>query len=355
MQHFPIFLSVVDQRIILSGGGNAALAKLRILLKTEANIVVFAANAAREIQRLALENKLTLKTRAIAHSDIAGAALFYAANENAAEDMRVAEIARKEGVLVNIVDNLADSQFITPAIVDRDPVVVAIGTEGAAPVLARAIKADIEASLPTTLGLLARIGKSFRHAADVLPMGRKRRQFWSDYYFKIGPKAVEIKGISVGIETLLDHHIMTKPSAGNLTLIGAGPGDPELLTLKARRALDTADVVIHDVSITPQILDLARREATIIAADLPQAQINALITSHAKAGAHIVRLKLGSPSQSNAESAVCAAENIPHYFIPGVSVPAGVPVSMPKFRFRRGATTTRVQRQHHNTTLEATK
>ena len=102
-----------------------------------------------------------------------GAVLFYAANENAAEDARAAKIAKTEGALINIVDNLADSQFITPAIVDRDPVTVAIGTEGAAPFLARAIKADIEAQLPTNLGILTRIGKAFRDRASVLLYGRE--------------------------------------------------------------------------------------------------------------------------------------------------------------------------------------
>ena len=116
-----------------------------------------------------------------------GAALFYAADEEAAEDARTAALAAAEGALVNIVDNLADSQFITPAIVDRDPVIVAIGTEGAAPVLARAIKSDLEARLPATLGPLARIGKAFRKLAEALPMGRRRRDFWAEYYFATGP------------------------------------------------------------------------------------------------------------------------------------------------------------------------
>ena len=118
-----------------------------------------------------------------------GAVLFYAANENAAEDARAAKVAKAEGALINIVDNLADSQFITPAIVDLDPVTVAIGTEGAAPVLARAIKAGIEAQLPTNLGILARIGKAFRNWTSVLPYGRERRDFWSDYYFHARPRA----------------------------------------------------------------------------------------------------------------------------------------------------------------------
>ena len=181
MNHFPIFLNTAGRRIVLSGGGDAALAKLRLLMKTTANITVFAPNAAPEIEGWAQDRKLTLIRRAIEPGDAMCAALFYAADEDAVEDKRTAAIAHADGALVNIVDNLADSQFITPAIVDRDPVTVAIGTEGAAPVLARAIKADLEEKLPTSLGTLAAIGKAFRKAADALPFGRARRDFWRDY------------------------------------------------------------------------------------------------------------------------------------------------------------------------------
>ena len=187
MKHFPIFLSVEGQRIVVSGGGEAALAKLRLLLKTEADLVVFAPSPAPEIEAWAAESRLTLHRRPLAVGDTHNTALFYAADEDPIEDTRTASIARAEGALANIVDNLEDSQFITPAIVDRDPVTVAIGTEGAAPVLARAIKADLEAKLPATLGTLARIGKAFRKMADILPMGRVRRDFWADYYFRTGP------------------------------------------------------------------------------------------------------------------------------------------------------------------------
>ena len=167
MQHFPIFMAVAGRRIVLSGGGDAALAKLRLLLKTEANITVFAADPAPEIQTWAQQDRITLHPRRMEPGDAMCAVLFYAANEDATEDARVADIAHRDGARVNIVDNLADSQFITPAIVDRDPVVVAIGTEGAAPVLARAIKRDLEEKLPAQLGTLARIGKTFRRAVEV--------------------------------------------------------------------------------------------------------------------------------------------------------------------------------------------
>ncbi|MEP2029894.1 MAG: siroheme synthase CysG [Paracoccaceae bacterium] len=302
MQHFPIFLALSGRSVVVSGGGEAALAKLRLLFKTEARLTVFAPTPAPEIESWARDGKLTLVKRSLASGDAAQAALFYAADEDATEDARTAAIATADGALVNIVDNLADSQFITPAIVDRDPVTIAIGTEGAAPVLARAIKADLEAKLPTTLGPLARIGKGFRALAEALPMGRRRRDFWREYYFKTGPRAIAEGEDAVGpaLNTLLDQHQNNSARSGHVAFVGGGPGDPELLTLKARRVLDEADVVIYDRLISAPILELARREALMIDAgkegfgpSMSQDNINALIVKHAGSGAQVVRLKSG--------------------------------------------------------------
>ena len=151
-------------------------------------------NPAPEIEHLAIEGRLRLQRRALEPGDALCAALFYAANDDDAEDARVAALARADGALVNSVDNLGASQFITPAMVDRDPVTVAIGTEGAAPVLARIIKADLEARLPVRLGPLARIGKAFRKAAEALPFGAARRDFWSEFYMNTGPEAIDQDG-----------------------------------------------------------------------------------------------------------------------------------------------------------------
>jgi len=332
MDHFPVFMAVAGRRIVLSGGGDAALAKLRLILKTTANVTVIADKAAPEIHAWAAEGKLTYIPRAMEPGDAMCAVLFYAANEDDAKDAHVAALAHADGAKVNIVDNLGDSQFITPAIVDRDPVVVAIGTEGAAPVLARKIKADLEARLPTQLGLLARIGKTFRHAVEVLPMGRKRRDFWGEYYSQSGPDAVEAKGedgILPALGTLLDKHIMADATSGHVDLVGAGPGDPDLLTMKARKALDAADVVIYDRLVTPDILELARREATMIDVGktgfgpaAKQADIDALIVEHAQNGAHVVRLKAGDPTvfgRLDEEIDAITAANIPYRIIPGIT------------------------------------
>ncbi|NBT30713.1 MAG: uroporphyrinogen-III C-methyltransferase [Rhodobacteraceae bacterium] len=300
MQHFPIFVNLAQQKVVLSGGGEAALAKLRLLLKTDANIVVYAADPSVDLLRLAAEDKLKLVLRPLAAGDVSGTVLFYAANEDATEDARVSAVAKAEGALVNIVDNLQDSAFITPAIVDRDPVVVAIGTEGAAPVLARKIKADLEERLSPRLGLMARVGKAFRHAVEALPMGPRRRAFWADYYdADLGTEEQARDRLTA----LLDGHLSQQTSAGHVDLVGAGPGDPELLTLQARKALDRADVVIYDRLVAPEILELARREAILIDAgkegfgpSTSQDDINEMIVEHGQNGAYVVRLKSGDPT-----------------------------------------------------------
>ncbi|WP_297772016.1 siroheme synthase CysG [uncultured Roseovarius sp.] len=349
MKHFPIFLAVEGRRIVLSGGGDAALAKLRLLLKTEAHLTVFATAPAPEIEGWAADNRLRLVRRAMVPGDTLCATLFYAADEDQTEDARTSQIARADGALVNIVDNLADSQFITPAIVDRDPVTVAIGTEGAAPVLARAIKAEIEARLPVTLGALARIGKAFRKAVVVLPMGRRRRDFWADYYFQTGPRALDQGGedhVKDVLQRLLRKHENTVVRQGRVAFVGAGPGDPELLTLKARNALDGADVVIHDRLVTSEILELARREAILIDAgkegfgpSMSQSDINALIVEHARNGAHVVRLKGGDPTvfgRLDEEIDAVSEAGIDWHVVPGITAASASVAAIGQSLTKRG-------------------
>lgn len=332
MDHFPIFMAVAGRRIVLSGGGEAALAKLRLLRKTAAHLTVFAAEPVADLCALADKGAITLVQRALEPGDAMCAALFYSANDDAVEDARVTRLAQADGALTNWVDNLGASQFITPAIVDRDPVTVAIGTEGAAPVLARAIKADLEARLPTSLGLLARIGKTFRSAVEVLPMGRKRRDFWSEFYMKIGPQALEKDGeigIESALETLLRSYVAAEAKTGRVDLVGAGPGDPDLLTMKARKLLDEADVVIHDRLVSGPILELARREAVMVDAgktgfgpSMKQDDICALMVEHAKGGAHVVRLKSGDPGvygRLDEEIDALDAEGIAWGIVPGIT------------------------------------
>ncbi|RVV98866.1 uroporphyrinogen-III C-methyltransferase [Mesobaculum littorinae] len=346
MKHFPIFLAVEGRRIVLSGGGEAALAKLRLLMKSEARIEVFATEPAEEIVAWAGAGRLHLTRRALRAGDVGDAVLFYAADEDEGEDARTAALAEAEGALVNIVDNLEDSRFITPAIVDRDPVTVAIGTEGAAPVLARAIKRDLEERLPASLGMLARVGKAFRPLADRLPFGRPRRDFWSDYYFGAGPRPDTPEAARAALDTLLDRHLAAEARAGHVSFVGAGPGDPELLTMKARRLLHEADVVIHDRLVTPEILELARREAVLVAAgkegfgpSVAQCDIDAMIVEHAREGHQVVRLKSGDPTvfgRLDEEIEACEAAGVGYTVVPGITAASAAVAGIGQSLTKRG-------------------
>ena len=349
MKHFPVFVAVEGRRITISGGGEAAIAKLRLLMKTQAHLTVVAARVAPEIVRWAEEGRLRILERPMEPGDALCSVLFYAANEDAAEDARVTALAQADGAPVNVVDDLENSQFITPAIVDRDPVTVAIGTEGAAPVLARAIKRDLEERLPPVLGTLARVGKTFRAAADALPMGRKRRDYWSDYYFGEGPRAMQAEGeagLRPALERLLAEHLGRGRRKGHVSFVGAGPGDPELLTLKARRRLHEADVVIHDRLVTAEILELARREATIIDAgkegfgpSTAQAEIDATIVRHVRRGAQVVRLKAGDPTvfgRLDEEIEACEAAGIGWSVVPGITAASAAVAGIGQSLTRRG-------------------
>lgn len=345
MQHFPIFVALTGQHVVLSGAGETAVAKLRLLFKTEARITVIGPGPVTQVRDWADQGRLVLKDRPLRPGDVAGARLFYAANDDPAEDARVAAIARAEGALVNLVDNLADSQFITPAIVDRDPVVVAIGTEGAAPVLARDIKRRVEEMLPVTLGALARLGRGFRKAAEALPMGRARRDFWSAFYFDKGPQALTGERAEDRLQTLLRHHLKGQ-RPGHVDLVGAGPGDPELLTLKARRLLHEADVVIHDALVPAPVLELARREALVIETgkrgfgpSWKQADINALMVEHAGKGQQVVRLKSGDPGifgRLDEELSALADAGISCAIVPGITAASAAAAAIGQPLTRRG-------------------
>ncbi|MEL6204946.1 MAG: siroheme synthase CysG [Pseudomonadota bacterium] len=336
MQHFPIYLDLAGRRVVLAGGEGAALSKLRLLLKTEATITVFAPDPDAQIEAWAADGRLTLVRRTLEPGDALCAALFYAATDDEGEDARVARLARADGALVNMVDNLTGSQFITPAIVDRDPVTVAIGTEGAAPVLARRIKADLEERLSPRLGALARVAQAARGAAMALAPGRARRAFWSDWFERTGPEATDAD-LPGALDALLERHLSAEATPGRVDIVGAGPGDPEMLTLRARRLLHDADVVIHDALVPQEILELARREADILpmgktgfGPSVPQAEIDAAIVEQARAGKRVVRLKSGDPGifgRLEEELTALREAGIDHAVTPGITAASAAAAS----------------------------
>ena len=349
MQHFPIFLRLCGERVVVSGAGQAAAAKLRLLLKTEARIVVFDPNPDPAILSWHRAGELCHVGRHVLATDLEGAALLYCANDDPGADARAAALGRRRGILVNITDNLADSDFIMPAIVDRDPVTVAIGTEGAAPVLARGLKSSIETRLPASLGALARIAQAFRPSADRLPPGRMRRAFWSEYFFQQGPRAFSTGGELSARETLRTLFAKavagTRP-AGWVSLVGAGPGDPELVTLKALNRLQDADTIVHDRLVSPQVLELARREARQVCVgkkgfgpSWPQETINALMIRLARAGNHVVRLKSGDPAifgRLDEEIEALEAADVPWEVVPGITAATAAAADLGTSLTRRG-------------------
>jgi len=357
MRYFPLLADTRDKTILLCGGGALALAKLRLLLKTEANIVIVAPVIVPDIEDYVQNARngrqhVVWDGRAFAASDLDNAFLAYVATEDAVEDQRIAALAREAGIMVNVVDTPDESTIITPAIVDRDPVVVAIGSEGAAPVLARKIKAGVEESLSVSLGDLvnaaaphrARVAQSLDH--------RAKRRLWENFFDGAGEAAFSAEGAN-GIDDLIDRLIaadgIDKQNRGRVVLIGAGPGDPDLLTLKARKVLHRADVVLYDRLVDPRILELARREATFIEvgksgrpggeSSWKQGDIDALMIEQAKSGALVARLKSGDPlvfGRADEEIAACDAAGVPVTIVPGITAAAAAAASMGVSLTRRG-------------------
>ena len=332
MRHFPIFIDLSGQRVVISGAGSCAEAKLRLILKTQADIAVFGHQPTAQIREWNGAGLLELHERELQPRDAENATLLYGANDDREKDLRAAGIGRRAGALVNLVDRLEDSDFITPAIVDRDPVTVAIGTEGAAPVLARKIKSEVEARLPASVGALARIARGFRRHAEALPAGRVRRDFWKKFYHRAGPDAHANGGkqaVQQCLDDMLYRSLNSEREPGRVYFVGAGPGDPDLMTHRARRLLEDADVVMHDRLVPQEIIDLARREATILevgksgyGSSWSQDEINRLMVNHAADGHIVVRLKSGDPGifgRLDEEIAALDAAGIVFDIIPGVT------------------------------------
>lgn len=326
MDAFPIFWSVKDRPVLLFGGGSEAAAKLRLLTKTTGRVTVIA--EAFDESVLDLSGVSVVRAHPLEAELPEGAALAYAATGDHALDAAVAGRLRAAGIPVCAADQPEVSDFITPAIVDRDPVVVAIGTEGAAPVLAREIKARIERMLPAHLGRVARKARALReHVAATVPAGASRRRFWHALFAPALDGAFERASFGREARRLLaEGHAQPE---GTVAFVGAGAGGADLLTERARQRIDRADVVLHDALVADDILELARREAILVNVGkragrhtMRQDEINALIVEHARSGARVVRLKGGDPSifgRLAEEIDAVQAAGLPFEIVPGVT------------------------------------
>jgi uroporphyrin-III C-methyltransferase / precorrin-2 dehydrogenase / sirohydrochlorin ferrochelatase len=343
MRYFPIFVDLKDARVVVVGGGEEALRKIRLLLKTDAKIDVIAADLHEELKANVRVNWLATFYKATL---LDGAALVYSADPEL--NTQVSADAKARGIQINAVDEAEISTFIVPSIVDRDPVVVAIGTEGTAPVLGQGIRAKIDAMLPDKLGALAVRAQTLRErVARHIPHGNRRRAFWQQFFFG-APRDAFIAGDELNFHTTV-HDAVTDALSGNtgrVSLVGAGPGDPELLTLKAQRKLMEADVIIYDRLVSSEVLEMARRDAvripvgkTPFVPSPKQSEINDIIIAEAKKGLRVVRLKGGDPyvfGRGGEEQAALEAVGIPVDVVPGITAALGCAASLKAPLTQRG-------------------
>ena len=335
MDYFPIFMNLRDQRCLVVGGGNVARRKAVALVRSGARIRLVATEIKADLLRLADEHEFEVNLRCFEAADLNGVVLAIAATNDEQINRQVADLAATVNLPVNVVDRADLSTFITPAIVDRSPVIVAVSSGGKAPVLTRLLKARLETLIPAAWGGLAALVAGYRdQVKERLPTMAQRNRFWSDTLQ--GPVAeLALSGQLEQAESLLGEMVASEvgDSQGAVYLVGAGPGDPDLLTFRALRLIQQADLVVYDRLVSPQILDLVSKDAEQIyvgkqRADhsVPQTQINELLAEQAQAGKRVVRLKGGDPfifGRGGEEIATLAALGIPFQVVPGITAASG--------------------------------
>lgn len=343
MRLFLASIPLEDTRVVVVGGGEPALAKLRLFLGSPAQLSWFAPEldaSALEIPRTAPEPQ----RREPSAADLDGARLVFIALPDLEQVGRIAALARAAGAQVNVVDQPALSDFQTPALIDRDEVVVGIATGGSAPILARDIRSRIEAVLPEGLAHVARMARELRDTVkSSVPDFMARRRFWERAFRGPAADLAAAGRTAEARREMLRLLSQAAPEQGMVHIVGAGPGDPELLTLKALRALQDADVIIHDRLVPDAVLDRARRDARRLYVgktrgdhSVPQDQIEQLMIDEARAGHRVVRLKGGDPfvfGRGGEELASVRAAGIPVFVVPGVTAAlacaasAGIPLT----------------------------
>ena len=341
MQSFPIFLTLTDRRALVVGGGEPAARKVELLLSAGARVSLVADTVVGDLAALIAEGRISWAGRAFDEADLDGVSLVIVASDDMALATAVSQAGQRRGLPVNVVDRPALSSFIMPAIVDRAPVTIAISTGGTAPALARRIRAEIERALPAALGRLARFAEIFRgQVRRTLDSPRERRRFWDRVFAgRIGELALAGDEIAARRELirLLDSARHDTPPVGMVHLVGAGPGDPDLLTLKAHRLLQRADVVVYDRLVAPEVVALARRDAERMfvgkrhgETGMSQAEINDRLVALARAGQSVVRLKGGDPlvfGRGGEEIEALVRAGVPIEVVPGITAALGCAAS----------------------------
>ena len=330
----PVFLDLAGKRAIVAGGSAPAAWKAELLAAAGANVEIYAIDVGPEalalLDRGAASGTLVHVPRLWTATDLHGAAIALCDAHDDGEAQAFFQAATAAGVPVNVIDKPAYCQFQFGSIVNRSPVVIGISTDGAAPILGQAIRRRIETLLPTSLAVWGRLAKEIRdRVGSRLSPGQQRRSFWEAFAERAFGPAPRTDTASDLTRMIDDIASFGGPTNGRVTLVGAGPGDAELLTLKAVRALQSADIILFDDLVSDDVLELARREAKRMLvgkrgkrASCAQEDINALMISLARQGKHVVRLKSGDPmifGRAGEEIADLEAAGIAVSVVPGIT------------------------------------
>jgi uroporphyrin-III C-methyltransferase/precorrin-2 dehydrogenase/sirohydrochlorin ferrochelatase len=336
MDYFPVFVKLKGQDCLVVGAGEIAARKIELLARAGAKITVIAQKISPQVSNLEASYPLNLLQKSFTPTDLRDYRLVVSATDNNETNQLIAKTAREQNILVNVVDNPDLCSFIFPAIIDRSPVIAAVSSGGAAPVLARLLRARIESIIPPAYGQLAQLAEKFRHNVKKhIKEPAQRRIFWENI-FQGSVAELVFAGNEQGAEQQLQQALIKQKdsvSLGEVYLIGAGPGAPDLLTFRALRLMQQADVIVYDHLVSPEILDLARRDSEKIYVGkqrqkhtLPQESINTLLADLAKAGKRVVRLKGGDPfifGRGGEEIETLMQQGINFQVVPGITAASG--------------------------------
>ena len=336
MRYLPLFHNLQGRRCLVIGGGAVALRKIRLLLDAGATVMVVAEKCCTPLQAFIDEGKVLYLGADYGGQLVSGCALVVAATSDETLNARASVEAQGWNVPINVVDNISLSTVILPSIIDRSPVQIAISTGGTSPVLARLVRARLEGLIPSFYGRLAELANKFRPAVKHRLSGDQRKLFWegvlqgrvAELVAQNKPKEAEQL-----LQELLKNHADGDNASGEVYLVGAGPGDPELLTFRALRLMQQADVVLYDRLVSKEVLALVRRDADMVyvgkkAGDHPvtQENINLKLVEYARQGKRVVRLKGGDPfifGRGGEELETLAENGIPFQVVPGITAASG--------------------------------
>ena len=336
MDHLPIFINIRKKPCIVIGGGDIALRKINLLLKAQAKVDCLSPSFSRDIKNLSKDGHITLINKSFDQTDIKDYSIIIAATDDSSVNSSISAIAQVKKIPVNVVDSPELSSFIMPSIVDRSPLIIAVSSSGKAPVLSRIIRAKLETVIPSAYGILADIAGEYRQKVkDRFSTIKDRRAFWEAVFSGVIAEKVfsgRISEAKEDIQRQLDDSV--EMDLGEVYLVGAGPGDPDLLTFKALRLIQQADVVLYDRLVSKGVMELVRRDSELIYVgkkggsdkSTKQVDINDQLVELAKSGKRVCRLKGGDPfifGRGGEEIESLSEHGIPFQVVPGITAASG--------------------------------